>query len=110
GGGRPDPRWADGRRAGIRPFGHLTSMVVTIGLWLTLARHVSPRLSLGPDDLGLVLGADPGEDRGRGDQVAEPIPRVVNVGAGSHLPGRQAEGRRRPSPPRPGWPRCLAGL
>jgi hypothetical protein len=23
--------------AGIRPFGYLTSMVVTIGLWLTLA-------------------------------------------------------------------------
>ena len=23
--------------AGIRPFGYITSMVVTIGLWLTLA-------------------------------------------------------------------------
>jgi hypothetical protein len=26
---------------GIRPFGYLTSMVVTIGLWLTLAPAVS---------------------------------------------------------------------
>ncbi len=27
--------------AGIRPFGYLTSMVLTIGLWLTLAPAVS---------------------------------------------------------------------
>jgi hypothetical protein len=26
---------------GIRPFGYLTSMVVTIGLWLTLAPAIS---------------------------------------------------------------------
>jgi hypothetical protein len=26
-----------GSEVGIRPFGYLTSMVVTIGLWLTLA-------------------------------------------------------------------------
>jgi hypothetical protein len=26
-----------GAEVGIRPFGYLTSMVVTIGLWLTLA-------------------------------------------------------------------------
>lgn len=26
-----------GTDAGIRPFGYITSMVVTIGLWLTLA-------------------------------------------------------------------------
>ena len=26
-----------GTEVGIRPFGYLTSMVVTIGLWLTLA-------------------------------------------------------------------------
>jgi hypothetical protein len=29
--------------AGIRPFGYLTAIVVTIGLWLTLARRRSER-------------------------------------------------------------------
>ena len=50
-----------------------------------------PVRPLRPDDLGLVLGADPGEDRGPGEQVAEPVAGVVDVGAGGHLPGRQAE-------------------
>jgi hypothetical protein len=30
-----------GSDAGIRPFGYVTAMVVTIGLWLTLAPAIS---------------------------------------------------------------------
>jgi hypothetical protein len=33
---------------GIRPFGYLTSMVVTIGLWLTLAPAVGAIARVGP--------------------------------------------------------------
>jgi hypothetical protein len=33
---------------GIRPFGYLTSMVVTIALWLTLAPAVGAIARVGP--------------------------------------------------------------
>lgn len=33
---------------GIRPFGYITSMVVTIGLWLTLAPAVGAIARVGP--------------------------------------------------------------
>ncbi len=35
---------------GIRPFGYLTSMVVTIGLWLTLAPAIGAVSRAGPDN------------------------------------------------------------
>jgi hypothetical protein len=38
---------------GIRPFGYLTSMVVTIGLWLTLAPAIG------------AVGRDPAKDKAK---------------------------------------------
>lgn len=35
---------------GIRPFGYITSMVVTIGLWLTLAPAVGAIARVGPKE------------------------------------------------------------
>jgi len=46
---------------------------------------------LRPDDLGLVLGADPGEDGGPGEQAGELVAGRIDVGAGGHRAGRQAE-------------------
>jgi hypothetical protein len=37
-----------GTDVGIRPFGYITSMVVTIGLWLTLAPAVGAIARVGP--------------------------------------------------------------
>jgi hypothetical protein len=50
-----------------------------------------PVAPLGADDLRLVLGTDPGEHGGPGEQVAEPVAGLVDVGAGGDLAGRQAE-------------------
>jgi hypothetical protein len=36
------------KHVGIRPFGYLTSMVVTIALWLTLAPAVGAIARVGP--------------------------------------------------------------
>ena len=40
-----------GADAGIRPFGYVTSMVVTIGLWLTLAPAIGA-VGRGPGKAG----------------------------------------------------------
>jgi hypothetical protein len=37
-----------GTDVGIRPFGYITSMVVTIGLWLTLAPAIGAIARVGP--------------------------------------------------------------
>jgi hypothetical protein len=55
-------------------------------------RHVHAGTALRGDDAGLVLGADPGEHGGAGDQFGEPgVVGGVDVGAGDDPSGGQAE-------------------
>ena len=49
--------------------------------------HIHAGAALLAHQLGLVLRADPGEHRRPGEQVAQLVARLIDVGAGGHLPG-----------------------
>ena len=111
-----------GAEVGIRPFGYLTSMVVTIALWLTLAPAIGAiaRTGQGQEELSRAAvrchasargrGRDPdgraAQARGCGRWRAE----LITLDERGFPAAADAGASVRPGRPAPGWPPDRGGV